>query len=199
MRTLVIAIVLWSATAFAQPSATESVDRPIDRPAPRSTVIGHKDATHATLLSIAGTVGGVGLLYFASKFGDQEGDVMKVFAAGFMVMSPAWGTWWDRDQAAFTAGMGLRLAGFAIGGAGIGTDHSCNALARMTGGGSPSPCTGSSTQTASDSMLGLGLALGVAGTVLDIVEAGREARARRLVVLPAVTPTSAGISAALSF
>ena len=188
---MVLASILFAASsALAQPSLTQ--------PQPDVAVVVHKDPGTATKLSVIGTLAGVGMMYFAGKFGDEEGLVLKGFAATFMITGPAWGAWWARDRPVFTVGEGLRAAAFAVGGIGYSTDTKCNAVARMTGGGEQ-PCTGSTSEKASDTMLGLGLALGLAGTVYDIIDAGHQARDRRFVVVPALTPSGGGVSAALSF
>lgn len=178
---------MWLAlgSAAAQPSAQSA------------SLVAHKSAHHATTLSVIGTLSGLGMMYFSAKYGDAEGDVMKGFAGAFMVIGPAWGEWWVADRIVFTPGMGLRLAGFGIGTLALGSDRDCNAIARMTGGGAG--CAPSTKQTANDSMLELGLALGVAGVLYDVVDAGRQARMRRFMVVPAVTPTYGGLGVAASF
>ena len=177
-------IVAWSAVAVAQPAMAER----------QRLVIVHKNPVTATKISVAGTLTGIMLLFAGAKMGNYEGDAMKAVAATTMVIGPSWGEWWVQDRIVVTPGMAARVLGLAAGGAAIGVDQKCNAIARMTDG--TSGCAGT---TKNDTLLGIGIALATAGTIYDIVDAGRQARERRFIVVPAVTPTSAGLGFAATF
>jgi hypothetical protein len=164
----------------------------VREPGPRYIV--HKSPRYATKLSIAGTLTGVVMLFAGAKMGNSEGDVMKGLAATTIVVAPSWGEWWVQDRVVVTPGMAARAVGVLASGAAIGIDHKCNALARMTDGS-----TGCASTERNDTALGIGIGLVVAGAVYDIVDAGRQAEKRRFIVVPAVSPTSAGIGLTAAF
>jgi hypothetical protein len=180
MRATMVALVL--AFAVSNASAQAYIREP-ERPDHVAVV--HKNPRKPLALSIIGALSGLGIMYGAMQFGSEEGDVMKVFAGSYMVIAPAFGEWFVQDRPVFTFGAALRLGGFAVGGLGVGADTECNAITRMTGGGTG--CVSTMRQHASDTMLGLGLLLGAAGTIYDIVDAPRQARARRFIVVPTGT------------
>jgi hypothetical protein len=161
---------------------------------PGPTYVVHKSPGYATKLSAVGTAAGLAALFVGAKMGQFEGDVMKGFAGSLFVVAPSWGEWWVADRVVATPGMVMRLAGVATSSAAYTIDHKCNAIARMTEGSS-----GCTNTTRNDTAMGIGLALATVGAVYDIIDAGRQARNRRFIVVPNATSESTGVSLRAAF
>jgi hypothetical protein len=158
------------------------------------TYVVHKSPGYATKLSVVGTATGLVALFVGAKMGHSEGDVMKGFAGSLFVVAPSWGEWWVADRVVVTPGMVMRLAGVATSSTAYTIDHKCNAIARMTEGSS-----GCTNTTQNDTAMGIGLALATVGAVYDIIDASRQARNRRFVVVPNATGESTGLSVRVAF
>jgi len=167
---------------------------PTDDREPGPAYVVHKDPAYATKLSAVGTAAGLAMLFVGAKMGQFEGDVMKGFAGSLFVVAPSWGEWWVADRVVVTPGMALRLAGIATSSTAYTIDHKCNAISRMTEGSS-----GCTNTTRNDTAMGIGLALATVGAVYDIIDAGRQARNRRFVVVPNATRESTGLSLRADF
>lgn len=163
----------------------------------------HKDAGVAIGLSVGGTAASIGLIAAGANMSDRAGGPGLVTAGVLsLIVTPALGEIYSGKY--FTPGMGMRLAGggLAVIGAMEALSHLC--FGNFDNGTSTdSSCSSNATPDYFPvTMLGIGAALAVSGTIYDIATAGTAAEhwnnAHHLALAPTMIPSTTGPTAGVA-
>jgi hypothetical protein len=189
MRNALIALLLLTATAVAQPAMAPIQDP--EMPAGRTTPMPEEVASDnvSTAVAVGTTLAGMGLTLGAIRYGSSGAGVIGI---GAMVAGPSAGHFYSGEWGHALGMTALRTTGALVFFLGL---IESSTEANISDGGGTHHDNGSS-------LMAIGAAVYVATTVYDIYDSGRAARranAHALAVVPSVGQSAVGMTLAGQF